>query len=197
MRTRAILVTTLLGIALGSVVPVMATTGVSIDVSRINVTEELAPGDAYQLPTFGARNPGTDPTSYTIAVSYIDDQEAHQPPVEWFTFSPESFTLEAGQSRAVSTSLEVPPDAQAGQYSALIGPQIAAEGSGAQVGAGAAARLSFTVAECQGLECWLRWIARWIGEHLYVLLIPLALLAFVAVRILRRKFAFSVQRRPA
>ncbi|HJP72454.1 MAG TPA: hypothetical protein VJ975_12115 [Candidatus Limnocylindria bacterium] len=177
--------------------PVMATTGVSIDVSRINVTQELAPGDEYELPTFGARNPGTDPTSYTIVVSYVDEQEAHQPPSSWFTFSPSSFTLDAGQSRAVSTSLEVPPDAEAGHYTALIGPQIAAEGSGPQIGAGAAARLSFTVAECDGFECWLRWIIRWIGEHLWVLLIPLALLAFVVVRILRRRFAFSIQRRPA
>lgn len=187
----------LVAIGVAGAVPVMATTGVSIDVSRISVTQELAPGDKYELPTFGARNPGTDPTSYTIVVSYIDEQEAHQPPTSWFTFSPASFTLDGGQSRAVSTSLELPPDAEAGHYTALIGPQIASEGSGPQIGAGAAARLSFTVAECDGFECWLRWLGSWIGEHRYVLLIPLALLAFAVVRILRRRFAFSIQRRPA
>lgn len=187
----------LVAIGVAGATPAMATTGVSIDVSRINVTEELAPGDEYELPTFGARNPGTDPTSYTIVVSYIDEQQTHQPPASWFTFSPASFTLDGGQSRAVSTSLEVPPDAEAGHYTALVGPQIASEGSGPQIGAGAAARLSFTVAECDGFECWLRWIIRWIGEHLWVLLIPLVLLAVVVLRILRRRFAFSVQRRPA
>ena len=187
----------LVTIGLAGAAPVVATTGVSIDVSRINVTQELVPGDEYELPTFGARNPGTDLTSYTIVVSYIDEQEAHQPPASWFTFSPVCFTLDGGQSRAVSTSLELPPDAEAGHYTALVGPQIASEGSGPQIGAGAAARLSFTVAECDGFECWLRWIIRWIGEHLWVLLIPLALLAFVVVRVLRRRFAFSIERRPA
>lgn len=177
--------------------PALATTGVSIDVSRIDVTEQLAPGGAYDLPKFGVRNPGTDATSYTMVVTYVDGQDAHQPPATWFSFSPPSLTLADGESQPVSTSLEVPPDAAAGEYAALIGPQIAAEGSGAQVGAGAAARLTFTVSECQGLDCWLRWIGRWIGEHLYVLLIPLALAALIGMRVMRRRFAFSIQRRPA
>jgi hypothetical protein len=177
--------------------PAMATTGVSIDTSRINVTQELAPGAEYQLPTFGVRNPGTDPTSYVIVVSYVDGQEAKQPPTAWFSFSPANLTLEGGQSRPVTTSLEVPPDAAAGEYTALIGPQIATGGTGPQVGAAAAARLFFTVGDCDGLECWLRWLFRWIGEHLYVLLIPLALAALIGLRFVRRRFAFSVQRRSA
>jgi hypothetical protein len=97
----------------------------------------------------------------------------------------------------VTTSVSVPPDAVAGEYTALIGPQIAAEGSGPQIGAAAAARLFFTVGECDGLECWLRWLFRWIGEHLYVLLIPLALAALIGLHMVRRRFAFSVQRRSA
>lgn len=197
MRVRALLLTALVGMALAGVVPAAATTGVSIDVSRINVTQELAPGGEYTLPTFGVRNPGTESTNYAIVVTYVDGQEAHQPPAEWFTFSPGSLTLSAGQSRPVTTSLEVPPDAAAGEYEALIGPQIAAAGSGPQVGAGAAARLFFTVGECNGLDCWLRWLVRWIGEHLYVLLVPLALAALVGLRVLRRRFAFSIQRRAA
>ena len=197
MRLRALLLTALAGLTLVAVGPAAATTGVSIDVSRINVTESLAPGGEYRLPTFGVRNPGDEATSYVIVVTYVDGQAAHQPPAEWFTFSPGSLTLEGGQSRPVTTSLEVPPDAAAGEYEALIGPQIAAEGSGPQVGAAAAARLFFTVGECDGFECWLRWILRWIGEHLYVLLIPLALAALIGLRLLRRRFSFSVSRRPA
>jgi hypothetical protein len=177
--------------------PALATTGVSIDVSRIDVSEQLAPGGEYQLPRFGVRNPGTEATSYEMVVTYIDGQDAKQPPAAWFTFSPAALTLGNGQSRPVTTSLDVPPDAAPGEYAALIGPQIAASGSGAQVGAGAAARLTFSVSECSGLDCWLRWIGRWIGEHLYVLLLPLALLAAVLLRIFRKRFAFSIQRRPA
>lgn len=194
---RAVRCLLLAAIGLAGSVPVLATTGVSIDVSRIAVSEQLAPGGEYQLPRFGVRNPGTESTSYALVVTYVDGQDAQQPPAQWFTFSPASLTLDGGQSRAVSTTVEVPPDAEPGIYEALIGPQIATEGSGAQVGAGAAARLSFTVSACSGLDCWLRWIGRWIGDHLYVLLIPLAILALIAVRILRRRFAFTIQRRPA
>ena len=197
MRRPHLLTMLLAGAALSGALPAAATTGVSIDVSRIAVSEQLAPGGQYQLPRFGVRNPGTVATSYSLVVTYVDGQDALQPPTEWFTFSPASLTLDAGQSRPVSTSVDVPPDAEAGQYTALIGPQVASEGSGAQVGAGAAARLSFTVSECSGFECWARWITRWMSEHLYALLIPLALVALVAVRILRRRFAFSIQRRPA
>lgn len=197
MRRPPLLTMLLVGAALLGAVPAAATTGVSIDVSRINVTEELAPGAEYQLPTFGVRNPGTEPTSYAIVVSYVDGQEAHQPPAEWFSFSPASLTLDGGQSRPVTTSLTVPPDAEAGTYAALIGPQIATEGSGAQVGAGAAARLTFTVSPCNGPECWLRWFGGWIGDNLWVLLLPVAILALLAVRVLRRRFAFTIQRRPA
>jgi hypothetical protein len=197
MRLRVYIASTMATVGLLGAVPAAATTGVSIDVSRINVTQELAPGGEYTLPTFGVRNPGTEATAYEIVVTYVDGQGAHQPPAEWFTFSPGSLTLAGGDSRPVTISLEVPPDAPAGEYEALIGPQIAAEGSGPHVGAAAAARLFFTVSECDGLECWLRWIGRWIGEHLYVLLIPLALAALIGLRIVRRRFAFSVQRRAA
>jgi hypothetical protein len=194
-RYLAILV--LVGASAAGIGSATATTGVSIDVSRINVTEELAPGGQYDLPRLGVRNPGTEPTSYTIVVSYVDGQEDHQPPAAWFSFSPASLTLEGGQSRPVTTSLEVPPHAEAGTYQALVGPQIATEGAGPQIGAGAAARLRFTVGECDGLDCWLRWLFRWIGEHLYVLLVPLAIAALIGLRIVRRRFAFSIERRPA
>ena len=196
MLKRALLVLPVLGVVAGAL-PAAASTGVSIDVARIDVSEQLAPGGDYRLPTFGVRNPGTEPTSYTIVVTYVDGQDAHQPPSAWFSFSPARLTLGDGESRAVSTSLDVPPDAEPGRYEALIGPQIAADGSGAQVGAGAAARLTFTVTTCEGLECWLRWIGRWIGEHLYVVLIPVACAALVGIWYVRRRFAFTIQRRPA
>jgi len=195
MRRVALIPVLLAGASLAGGASVAATTGVSIDVGSIAVSERLAPGGEYRLPTFGVRNPGTEDTAYRIVVSYIGDQEAMQPPEEWFTFSPARLALAGGASQPVTTLLELPPDAEPGAYSALIGPQIAAEGEGAQVGAGAAARLTFTVGECEGLDCWLRWLSRWIGEHLYVLLVPLALLALVALRIIRRRFAFSIQRR--
>jgi hypothetical protein len=186
-----------LAVSVATVVSAAASTGVSIDVGRIAVRDVLAPGGEYQLPRFGVRNPGDEATSYLMVVSNVDGQDAEQPPQDWFSFSPSSLTLDGGQSRPVSTSVEVPPDAEAGEYAALIGPQIANEGSGAQIGAGAAARLTFTVAECSGLDCWLRWALRWMGERLWLVLLPIAMLALIGLRLARRRFAFTVTRRPA
>ena len=197
MHLRNLLPKLLIGTALLGAVPAAASTGVSIDTSRIQVSEELAPGREYRLPTFGIRNPGDEATSYRMTVTYVDGQEGMEPPEGWFRFSPATVTLQGGQSMAVATTVTLPPDAKAGEYAALIGPQIAAEGNGAQVGAAAAARLTFTVSQCSGLECWLRWFGGWVGENLWLPLLALALVALVAVRTLRRRFAFSIQRRPA
>lgn len=193
MRGLAILL--LAGVALLAAAPAGAQTGVSIDVGRITVSDELAPGGEYRLPTFGVRNPGTDTTGYRITVSYLEGQEAARPPEEWFSFSPAEMTLTGGQSQPVQTRLTIPPDAEAGEYHALVGPQIVSAGGGAQVGAAAAARLTFNVGPCDGLDCWLRWLWRFIQENPWLLIIPVAVVGLVALRLLRRRFTFSVNRR--
>lgn len=185
----------LAGIALIGAVPATASTGVSIDVARIAVSEDLQAGNEYRLPTFGVRNPGTEPTAYVLTVSYVDDQQALQPPASWFEFTPGELTLEPEVSRPVQTTLRVPPDAEPGDYAALIGPQIASTGSGAHVGAAAAARLSFTVVPSSWLEGWLRWLWGLIGEHPWLLLIPALIGLAVAWWFLGRRYAFSVSRR--
>ena len=175
--------------------PVAAGKAVSIDVGSIAVREQLVPGGEYKLPTFGVRNPGTESTSYLLTVSYVDGQEALRPPAQWFSFSPATLTLAVGESRPIETTLEIPTDAEPGDYSALIGPQIAADGSGAQVGAGAAARLTFTIQPSSALDAWLRALLRFLAENPWVWIGALLVLALVAIRFLRRRFQFSVRRR--
>jgi hypothetical protein len=185
----------LVGVALVCAAPAGAQTGVSIDVGRIAVSDELAPGGEYRLPTFGVRNPGTDTTSYRITVSYLEGQQEAQPPEAWFSFSPAEMSLAGGQSQPVQTRLTIPPDAVAGEYHALVGPQIVGSGGGAQVGAAAAARLTFTVGPCEGFDCWLRWLWRFIQENPWVLIIPALVLGLLTLLYLRRRFSFSVSRR--
>jgi hypothetical protein len=198
MRTRRRLAVLLgLGAALlVSAAPVFAGKAVSIDVGTIAVRERLVPGGEYRLPTFGVRNPGTEPTAYVIAVSYVDGQEALRPPAEWFTFSPDSFSLEVGASRPVEARLTIPGDAEPGDYQALIGPQIVSDGTGASVGAGAAARLSFSVDPSSALDAFLRQLFRFLAENPWVLVLAGLLLLIVVFWFLRRRFAFSISRRP-
>ncbi len=186
-----------LGLGAGALVaPIAASTGVSIDVGSIAISEQLAPGGAYHLPAFGVRNPGDDPTAYRVVVSYVDGQLAQRPPEAWFTFTPTSLSLDGGASAPVRTLLEVPPDAEPGEYAALVGPQIVPTGGGAQVGAGAAARVTFTVTDAGGIGGWLRWIGRFLAENPWVPALALLGLALVGLRFVRRRVAISVSRRP-
>lgn len=183
------------GVALTSAAPAAASTGVSIDVGSIEVSEVLAPGGEYMLPTFGVRNPGTEPTTYRLVVTYLDGQTAAEPAEGWFTFEPGEMTIAPGESRPVRTRLVVPPDAEPGEYAALIGPQIDSTGEGAQVGAAAAAKLTFTVAESSGFEAWLRILWRFIVQNPWVLAVAGLVLLLVVARSLRTRFTLSVSRR--
>jgi hypothetical protein len=185
----------LIGAAFIGAAPVAASMAVSIDVGRIDVTEQLAPGGEYRLPTFGVRNPGTEPTTYKLTVSGIDGQAALLPDAAWFSFEPAEFTLGPGESRPVQAVITLPPDSEPGAYTALIGPQIVAEGTGAQVGAAAAARLSFTVAPSSWLEGVARTILRLIGEQPWLLALPALVVLAVGAWFLRRRFSFSIARR--
>jgi hypothetical protein len=172
-----------------------ASTGVSIDIGSIAVSQVLVPGEEYTLPTFGVRNPGTEPTSYRVVVTYIDGQAGAAPAEAWFAFEPGELTIAPGESRPVRTRLILPPDAQPGEYAALIGPQIVSVGDGAQVGAAAAAKLTFRVGESSGLDAWLRAIGRFLAQNPWVLALGGLLLLYLAVRFLRRRFTLSVARR--
>ena len=91
-----------------------ASSGVSIDVGSIAVRERLLAGGEYRLPTFGVRNPGTEPTTYRLTVTYVDGQQANQPPQSWFAFAPSELTLapaNLGRSRRASRSRPTPTSA--------------------------------------------------------------------------------------
>jgi hypothetical protein len=181
--------------ALGGVAPALASMGVSIDVGRIDVSEDLAPGGEYRLPAFGVRNPGTEPTTYRLVVSYIDGQDANRPAEAWFTFEPAELTLQPGESRPVQARLTLPVDAEPGTYAALIGPQIESAGGGAQVGAAAAARLTFEVAPSSGWDAFLRWLSRLVAEQPAILVMPGAAVLLLVLWVMRRRFSISIARR--
>ncbi|HEX5590322.1 MAG TPA: hypothetical protein VFX65_08550 [Candidatus Limnocylindrales bacterium] len=193
--TRPVVLVALWVVALASAAPVLGSMGVSIDVGRIDVSEDLAPGGEYRLPAFGVRNPGTEPTTYKLVVSYIDGQDAGRPAEAWFTFEPAELTLQPGESRPVQARLTLPVDSEPGTYAALIGPQIVSEGGGAQVGAAAAARLTFEVAPSSGWDAFLRWFSRLIAEQPALLVLPGATLLLLVLWVLRRRFSISIARR--
>jgi len=183
------------GAALFGAAPALASRAVSIDVGRIDVSDALAPGGQYKLPAFGVRNPGTEATTYRISVSYVDGQDAAQPAQAWFSFSPGELTLAPGESKPVTASITLPTDAAPGKYEALLGPEIVSTGTGAQVGAGAAAHLTFKVAESSGFDAFMRWLGRTLQQNPWILIVVGLGLVALAAWFLRRRFNFSVSRR--
>jgi hypothetical protein len=182
----------LAGAALFGAAPALASRAVSIDVGRIDVSDQLPPGGEYKLPAFGVRNPGTEATTYKLVVSYVDGQDAAKPAQAWFSFDPGELTLGPGESRPVQARITLPTDAEPGQYSALVGPEIVAEGSGAQVGAGAAARLTFTVAPSGPIDAFLRWLLRTVGQNPWLLAIPVLLAILLASWFIRRRLGLTI-----
>ena len=87
------------------------------------------------------------------------------------------------------------PNAEPGKYAALVGPEIVSTGTGAQVGAGAAAHLTFTVAESSGLDAFLRWLGRTIGQNPWIVVLFALALLLVVLWLHRKRFSFSVSRR--
>jgi hypothetical protein len=128
-------------------------------------------------------------------VSYIDGQDAGRPADAWFTFEPAELTLQPGESRPVQARLTLPVDAEPGTYAALMGPQIVADGGGAQVGAAAAARLTFEIAPSSGWDAFLRWLSRLIAGQPAVLVMPGAVLLLLVMWVLRRRFSISIARK--
>jgi hypothetical protein len=172
--------------------------GVAMDVGKVAIVQKLSKGGSYQLPSIGVRNPGSESATYRMAVTYLYNQSEEEPPSDWFRFSPAAFDLEPGASQPVQIRLEISTGAKPADYAALIQAHIAPSGEGAQVGAAAASKLSFTVEPSTILEAWLlrgrRQIDAW-SPWSYIL--PIAAISTVAAGWLRHRyhFGFRVERR--
>jgi hypothetical protein len=176
--------------------PAAADRGVSLDLGRIEIEQRLTPGGSYRLPVFGVRNPGTEITSYRMGASAVESEDAEAPPESWFEFEPRQLTLKPGETRPVQARLVLPTDADPGDYVALVGAQIVTEGSGAQVGAAAAARTTFTVEPATTLQAWWLKLKTFLGDAApWSWLVPaLALLALLTFFV-RKRFSLTVARR--
>ena len=195
MATRLGLALLLAGAALANAAPALSSSGVSIDVASIDVSEELQPGTEYRLPTFGVRNPGTQSTTYRLVVNHSDGFAGALAPTSWFTFTPDRLTLAAGVAAPITTQLRSPPDAEPGRYEALIGPEIVPGGDGPTVGAGAAARLTFVVRPSSDFDAWVRWLLGQLAERPWLLAIAGTALLLLALRLIRRRFTIRIERR--
>jgi hypothetical protein len=180
--------------ALAGAGAVHADVGVAIDIGKITVDQRLAKGGSYQLPVIGVRNPGSEPSTYRMGVTYIEGQPERRPSANWFSFSPSQFSLEPGATQPVRIGLDIPPNAAPDDYAALIQAEIAPEGVGAQVGAAAASQVSFTVEPSTILEAWLLRVRRELEEMApWSYLLPPLVAVTASAWWLRRRFRLDVR----
>lgn len=179
-----------------SVGPAAADRGVALDLGRVEIARGLTPGGGYRLPPVGVRNPGDEETTYRMVVSSMLDQKGTPVPESWLRFEPREVTLRPGEASKVEARLELPTGADPGDYEGLLAAQIVTKGGGAQVGAAAAAKLSFAVESTTLFGAWWFRSSTWLERNTpWTWLVPALLLsAFLAVE-LRRRFAFHLERR--
>lgn len=186
----------LLMVALAGPAPAKASKGVRIDIGRIAVEQRLSPGGSYRLPVIGVSNPGTERTTYRMGAGYVDGQKGRRPAESWFRFSPRQFTLAPGGTEAVKVGLDIPTGADPGDYAALVEATIVSQSAGAQVGAAAAARLTFTVEPSSWLEAqWLR-LKTWFSDQApWSWLVPALLMGVLLAWWVSRRFSVRIARR--
>jgi hypothetical protein len=139
---------------LASAAGASADRGVALDLGGIDVVQSLTPGGGYALPPLGVRNPGDEVASYRLVVSHAERQQGKSIPEQWLRFEPAELTLPPGKTAKVQMLLSLPTGADPGDYQGLLVAQIVAPGNGARIGAGAAARVSFSVEPATFLGGW-------------------------------------------
>lgn len=119
--------------------------GVGVNIGKIQVDEAFKPGGIYKLPPLSVINTGDEKADYAVEVTYHQDQPELKPNQKWFSFNPQKFNLEPGQSQEVNITVNLPIMASPGDYFAYLeGHPIKEEGQ-VTIGIAAASKLYFTI----------------------------------------------------
>ena len=167
--------------------------------SRISVDGALGQGEDIRFPSLSIANLGDEASDFVVELTNFSDQSELRPPDLWFQLEPTRFNLEPGATETVSFRMEIPRDAEPGDYRVLIRAHVEApsDGSGgAVVSAAVATTLTFTV-ENRDFHFYDP-VVDFFSDRAPFSYIGLALIfAAVAVELFRRRFriSFGVQRR--
>jgi hypothetical protein len=136
--------------------PTAAGRGVSVDLRQVQVSEGLARGRSYALPTVTVRNPGDEQGTYRASAGGIENDEFLDPADSWFQMEPREFQLDPTSTKPVHIKLILPSDVPPGEYLGIFRFELVAEGAGALVGAAAGVEVRFIVTEADGIDGFLR-----------------------------------------
>lgn len=199
MRPRRITIVAALAavaLAAASAGPASADRGVALDLGKIEVSETLVQGGEYHLPPLHVRNPGDEPSGYAMRINYIETEGRRAADPAWFSFSPAGFTLEPQQSQEVAVTLNIPGDADPGDYLALVQAEIVLDGEGARLGGAAASKLTFTVEASTLLGEWQARVEDFLAATSpWWYVVPSLIAALGLLRLVTARFSFRLERR--
>lgn len=173
---------------------VSAKVGVGMGAGEVRLTEGVKPGGIYALPSLRVFNTGDEITTYGFGVAYHQENPQLRPRKEWFTFNPETFTLEAGKSQEVSITMTVPVKAEPGDYFAFLesGP-VASNKPGTSVGVAVATKLFFTVVPANIFQAVIYRVSSFFNTNSPWSWIGLGVVLFIiAVLLFRKFFSFNI-----
>lgn len=182
--------------ALFLVLPVLsdARIGVGVGAGKIQLDEELKAGGVYQLPTLPILNTGDEISDYEVSIEYHENIPQMRPEREWFSFSPQAFTLEPGKIQNVGIILTLPLKIQPGEYFAYLEGHPTkkdVEGS-ATIGIAAATKLYFTVAPANIFEgIYYRVSGLFIYFMPWSMIVLVGIILILLIIFLRKKFSFN------
>jgi len=120
--------------------------GVGIMPGVIRVDKPVLPGGQYKLPSLQVVNTGNVTSQYELVIVKMAKQIELQPPAEFISYSPKSFSIEPGANQVVSLSLDIPINAIPGDYLAYVEAHpVSRSTGGTTIGIAAATKLYFTI----------------------------------------------------
>jgi len=132
----------LLGATLPLATPVIELTrGVAVGVETLTPPSALSRGQRYTFDSFAIRNTGTATAIYEVVADDSPSPVAGRAASPWFTLTPRRIELQPGGLRFVSAQVDVPSNAEPGDYAIRIRPLDNA----AAVNSTGGVRVTFTV----------------------------------------------------
>jgi len=176
--------------------PCLAKVGVGVGTGKITVDEPLMPGGTYKISSMSVLNTGDEASTYSVDVTYLHGQTELRIPEEWVVFTPETFYLNPQESKLVGVALNIPLDAEPGDYFCFLEAHPVTEGEGFRIGVAAATKLYFTVKPANIVSAFAYKLSSGMAATAptsYIALI--AVLIIAAVMVLRKHVSIEVRRK--
>ena len=170
--------------------------GVGVGAGKIEFNEPLKMGGIYTFPPLTVINTGDEAGEFGAGIDFKEDQPLMSPSKEWFTFTPEIFYLEPGQSQVVQVQANIPIKAIPGDYFAYLeGHPVknSQSAGGVVIGISAATKMYFNIAPAnifQGIYYRTVSIIKNNAPWSYVVLIVIAASSLIVL--FRRYFSFNI-----